>query len=102
MIHVIATVELAAGRRDDFIAAFHKIVPLVREEDGCLEYGPTVDLETNISAQDDPRKNIAVIIEKWESIEALEAHLIAPHMLEYRPKVKDMVLNMTLQILQPA
>ncbi|MCB1804272.1 MAG: antibiotic biosynthesis monooxygenase, partial [Candidatus Competibacteraceae bacterium] len=41
-------------------------------------------------------------IEKWESLAALEAHLTAPHMLEYRQKVKDFVNGSTIHILQPA
>lgn len=102
MIHVIASIEVAAGRRDEFLSEFHKIVPLVREEDGCVEYGPTVDVETNIDAQGAMRENVVTVVEKWESIEALEAHLIAPHMLEYRTRVKQLVIAAQLQILQPA
>lgn len=102
MIYVIAAVELKRGRRDDFFGEFRKIVPLVRAESGCLEYCPTVDVDTNISAQGDVRENVVTVVEKWESIEALEAHLIAPHMIEYRGKVKDMVAGTQLQILEPA
>ena len=40
MIHVIATIEVTAGRRNDLLAECRKIVPLVRQEAGCLEYGP--------------------------------------------------------------
>ena len=48
------------------------------------------------------RDDTLVIIEKWESVDALKAHLVAPHMVEYRPKVKDLVINTTLHILEPA
>ena len=48
------------------------------------------------------RDDIVVVVEKWESVAALEAHLIAPHMMEYRPKVKDFVKKVYLQILTPA
>lgn len=102
MIYVIATIELAAGRRADFLAAFKANVPHVLAEDGCLEYGPAIDLETTLPAQDDPRENTVVVVEKWDSIEALEAHLIAPHMLAYRAQVKDMVQKVQLQVLEPA
>ena len=102
MIYVIASVELKQGRRDDFLAEFRKIVPLVREEKGCLEYGPTVDVATDIAAQGDVRENVVTVVEKWESIEALENHLIAPHMMEYRGTVKGMVSGTRLQILEPA
>ena len=102
MIHVVATIEVAEGKRDQFLEEFHKLVPLVREEDGCLEYGPTIDFETNIEAQGGVRPNVVTVVEKWESIEALEAHLIAPHMIDYRGRVKEVVLSARLQVLQPA
>ena len=51
LIHVIAIVELHAGRREAFLAEFRKVVPLVLAEEGCIEYGPTVDLPTGIPAQ---------------------------------------------------
>ena len=102
MIYVIATVEIAGGRRDDFLAEFKANVPNVLEEDGCIEYGPAVDFPTNLPAQGETRDNVVVVVEKWESIETLEAHLIAPHMLEYRKRVKDIVLGASLQILEPA
>jgi len=45
---------------------------------------------------------VVTIVEKWESLEALMAHAAAPHMTEYRAKVKDIVVGSALQILQPA
>ena len=51
MIHVIATIETAPGMRDDFLAAFAELVPDVRAEQGCIEYGPAVDLATSIGDQ---------------------------------------------------
>jgi quinol monooxygenase YgiN len=102
MIQVIATIELHAGRRDAFLEIFHRLVPQVRAERGCLEYGPMIDLATTIGAQMPVRANVVVVAEKWESIAALEAHLQAPHMAEYRKTVKDLVVKVTLQVLQPA
>ena len=102
MIFVLATIELAEGRRDDFLAAFQQVVPLVRAEEGCLEYGPAVDAVTDIEKQAPLRDNTVVVVEKWESLEALNAHLVAPHMGSYREQVKDLVTGMNLQVLQPA
>lgn len=102
MIHVIATIEIADGTRDTFLKHFHDLVPLVLEEDGCLSYGPTVDVKTNFDVQVGPRDNVVTIVEAWESIAALEAHLAAPHMDAYREKVQDIVKGMTLQVLSPA
>ena len=102
MIIVLATIQIADGRRDDFVAEFHQVVPLVREEVGCIEYGPTIDAVTDIEKQEPRRENTVVIVEKWESLEALNDHLVAPHMGSYREKVADMVVGMNLQVLEPA
>lgn len=101
MIYVIATVEAKPGKRDAFLAEFHKNVPNVRAEKGCLEYGPTVDAKTDIKAQIPLRESVITIVEKWESLEALKAHLVAPHMTTYRERVRDYVVGTTLQILEP-
>ncbi len=102
MIFVVATIELQAGQRDAFLAEFQKLTPLVRAEEGCLEYGPALDVETSIPAQNEPRANVVTVMEKWEDLDALEKHLIAPHMLEYRQRVKDLVQSVALQVLEPA
>ena len=102
MIHVIATIEVTPGRRDAFLAEFHRLVPLVRAEAGCQEYGPAVDLPADIATQAPPRPDVVIVVEKWDSLDALKAHLAAPHMTEYRGRVKDLVVSARLQILQPA
>ena len=102
MIHVLATVELNPGTRDKFLAEFRKIIAPVRAEDGCLEYGPAIDVASGLSAQGPPRDNVVVVIEKWASLEALKKHLQTPHMVDYRPKVKNFVVKTTLQVLTSA
>jgi quinol monooxygenase YgiN len=101
MIFVIATAEVKPGKREAFLAEFRRNVPNVLAEKGCIEYGPTVDAKTDIKAQIPLRENVVTIVEKWESLEALQAHLGAPHMLAYRERVKDYVVGVTLQILEP-
>ena len=102
MLHVIATIELVEGQREAFLTEFRALVPKVRAEAGCLEYGPTVDMVSGIAAQGAPRKDVVTVVEKWSNLAALKAHLVAPHMEEYRPKVKHLVRSTTLQILEPA
>jgi quinol monooxygenase YgiN len=102
MIIVLATIELHPGKRSEFLTEFRKIVPKVRAEKGCGEYFPAIDTVSGLAVQGPARDDIVVVIEKWESVAALEAHLIAPHMMEYRPKVKDFVKKVSLQILSPA
>lgn len=101
MIHVIATVELNPGTRDAFLTEFRKLIADVKAEAGCIEYGPAVDAVTDIGAQARIGEDKVVIIEKWESLAHLKAHSVAPHMQAYRPRVKDFVKGMTLQILSP-
>jgi quinol monooxygenase YgiN len=102
MIYVLATIEVAAGQREELLAEFHRIVPLVRAEAGCLEYGPAIDLASGLTAQIPLRSDVVTVVEKWASLDALRAHTTAPHMQEYRRRVKDMILRVELQILQPA
>jgi quinol monooxygenase YgiN len=102
MIYVVATIELAEGKRDVFLKRVRQLVPEVRAEKGCLEYGPAIDISTGIKAQLPLRENVVVMLEKWQDEKSLEAHLSAPHMLKYREDVKGMVVKTQLQVLQPA
>ena len=102
MIYVIATVDIVDGKRSDFLEEFRKVIPQVQKEAGCIAYGPTIDVDTGIPAQKLVRDNVVTIMEKWESIEALQAHLTAPHMTTYRTRVKDLVVSTEIRILRPA
>jgi quinol monooxygenase YgiN len=102
MIHVIATIELNPGKRDQFLKVFHALMPKVQAEAGCIEYGPAVDLNTGISVQMPQRDNTVTIIEKWQDLPALKKHLAQTHMSEYRTQVKEFVKGVQLQVLQPA
>ena len=101
MIHVIATISIAPGKRAEYLEHFHRLVPFVRAEAGCLEYGPTVDAVTTIAVQVPLRPDVVTVVEKWSSLAALAAHSKAPHMDEYRAKVKDLVTGVSLQVLEP-
>jgi quinol monooxygenase YgiN len=102
MIYVIATIELASGRRAEFLQHLQANVPAVLAENGCVEYAPAVDIQTSIPAQGAARPDVVTVIEKWADVVALEAHLIAPHMIVYRAKVKDLVRHVSLQVLESA
>jgi quinol monooxygenase YgiN len=77
-------------------------MPHVLAEAGCIEYGPAVDLTTTLAIQEPVRDDVVIVVEKWESVEALYAHTRAPHMAEYRESVKDFVVSVGLQVLTPA
>ncbi len=42
-----------------------------------------------------------MVIEKWTSATALAAHAATPHMLEYRTKTKDLLVNRVIHVLSP-
>lgn len=99
MINVIATISLKPGTRAEFLEIFNANVPAVLAEDGCVGYFPAVDVDAKLDSQskDD---NAVVVIEQWESVAALHAHLEAPHMLEFRKKAGDMMTGVTLKVLE--
>jgi len=101
MIHVIATIHTAPGRRSELLTAFQELVPQVRAEKGCLEYGPTIDLDTPLGGQL-VRPDVVTVVEKWASTSALQDHLAAPHMNRFRETVKDVVTGVEIRVLQPA
>src|SRR5262245_12852891 len=101
MIHVLATITLKPGVRPAFLEVFRWLTPLVRGEAGCIEYQATIDIPTTIAVQEGPRDDVVIVVEKWESLEALYAHMTAPHMTEYRGKVKEYVQGVRLQVTEP-
>ena len=58
-------------RGSAFLDVFRWLTPLVRAEDGCIEYQATVDVPTTLAVQDGPRDDVVTVVEKWESVEAL-------------------------------
>lgn len=101
MLHVVATIELKPGTRESWLAEFRKVVPLVHAEAGCIEYGVAVDIASGLAVQPPVRENVAVVIEKWADLAALKAHLAAPHMAEYRERVKEMITGVNLLVMEP-
>jgi len=102
MIYVIATLELEPGTRSAFLAEFAKVVPLVRAENGCVEYTPAVDAETALPAQHRIGPDRVMVIEQWQSAEALATHDVAPHMQAYRSRVKALVRSREIRMLTSA
>lgn len=100
MIHVIAELHLAPGTREHFAEELRRLTPLVQAEAGCIEYRGTVEVPTGIGAQAEPRRDVVTVIEKWESEEALAAHLVAPHMLEWGARVGELMTARVIRVLQ--
>ena len=101
MINVIASISIETGSLSGFLEIFRANMLKVREEKGCVEYVPLVDIDAKLAPQI-LDENVVTIIEKWESLEALREHLEAPHMLAYREKVKNIVTGLSLKVLVEA
>jgi quinol monooxygenase YgiN len=102
MVHVIAIITAKPGKREEVLKHFRANVPAVRAEKGCIEYGAAVDAEPALPVQTKWGPDTFLVIEKWESLEALKAHAAAPHMGAYAAKVKDLLAGRVIHILSPA
>jgi quinol monooxygenase YgiN len=100
MIHVVVMVRVKDGRAQEYIDLFKSITPTVRKEKGCIEYKLTIDAPG--APADAKDSNAAVILERWESMEDLQAHLGTAHMAEYFVKQKDLVEDSKIKILVEA
>ena len=102
MIHVIAVITAKPGQRESILTHFRANVPAVRAEKGCIEYGAAVDLNPALKFQTAYGPDTFVVVEKWESPEALAAHAAAPHMAAYAAKTREFIANRAIHILQGA
>ena len=97
MIHVIATVELNPGTRDKFLAEFRNLIPDVKSEAGCIEYGPVIDAPNSPAKYGD---DTFVVVEKWESPQHLAAHAASDHMKAYGAKTRELLADRQIHIMQ--
>lgn len=101
MINVIASIHIKEGRTSEFLEIFKSNIPNVLEEKGCIAYVPTIDIPTGLPPQE-LNDRVVTVIEKWNSLEDLRTHLAAPHMIAYKEKVKGLVDNVSLKVLEEA
>ena len=104
MIHVLATIDLNLDKREPFLKLFHALVPIVHAEEGCIEYGPAIDIQSGLDVQIEQRPNTVTVIEKWDTLDALKAHLEAPHMVQFRKEAGEqgLITSISLQVLESA
>jgi quinol monooxygenase YgiN len=102
MVHVLAVITAKPGKREEVLRHFRANVPAVRAEKGCIEYGAAVDAEAALPVQTRYGADTFVVVEKWESMDALKAHAAAPHMAAYGAKTKELLASRVIHILSPA
>lgn len=99
MIHVIASIQIKQEQVSRFLEIFTSNMPAVLKEKGCIEYVPAVDVETDLPFQE-KNDHVVTVIEKWNRLEDLTAHMTAPHMRAYREKTKHLVEKTSVKILK--
>ena len=102
MIHVLASLQIKEGHLAEFIEIFKANVPNVLKENGCIAYAPAIDVASGLSVAKVLDPNLVTIVEQWNSLDDLRAHLAAPHMRTYEQRVKDIVVGKSLKVLQNA
>lgn len=102
MIHVVAIITAKPGMRAQLLEAFKANVPTVHAEKGCIEYGAAIDAEGIGSFQAKFGPDTMLVIEKWESPEALAAHGASAHMKAYGAKTRDWIASRVIHVLSPA
>ena len=102
VVHVVAIITTKPGKRGDVLDAFHANIPNVHAEDGCIEYGPTIDTTGVGGIQTEIGPDSFIVIEKWESLDHLKAHAVSPHMAKYAAKVRAMLESRVIHVLSPA
>lgn len=100
MIHVLVFVTTQPGMRAQVLEAFQANVPAVLAEDGCIAYEATIDVAGMPPSRGSVGDDTFVVIERWASVAALQAHAASPHMAAYGAKVKDWTASRTIHVLQ--
>ena len=101
MIQVVTTVELIPDCSGAFLRVLNEIVPKVKDEEGCLAYEAMLDVDAGMPTQGKLRPNTVTLVEAWANMEALHAHLQAPHMANFREAAKEYIQDVRHQVLQP-
>lgn len=102
MIHVLAIITAYPGRRDRILDAWRANAGAVRAEAGCLAYDAVVDVGDGAPAFARFGADTFVVVERWESTQALQAHAVAPHMKAYAAHVREWTAKRAIHVLEPA
>jgi quinol monooxygenase YgiN len=101
MIHVVAVIKAKPGQREKILDAFRANRPAVLAEQGCVAYDATIDAAGMPTSRASFGADGFVVIERWETLAALQAHAVAPHMAAYGAKVKEWVEDRMIHVLEP-
>ncbi|MDR1967290.1 MAG: antibiotic biosynthesis monooxygenase [Burkholderiaceae bacterium] len=101
MIHVVAVIAAHPGQRAKILEALAANRAAVLAEAGCIEYTTVIDATGLPSSSGTLGADTLMVIEKWESLAALQAHGKSAHMVAYSAKTREFVAKRTIHILEP-
>ncbi|ABF63928.1 putative quinol monooxygenase [Ruegeria sp. TM1040] len=91
---VIAELKTAYERRDTLLEFVQTLAAHSRAEPGCLSYRPMLDVD---------QAGTIVIVEKWQSAAALEAHGQTAHMADFKAELGGVEVSIeTFDIANPS
>jgi quinol monooxygenase YgiN len=102
MIRVVAIITAKPGRREALMELFRANMPAVHAEQGCVEYEPFVDAAGFGGFQAPIGPDAFVVLETWESADALKAHSASPHMAAYGKASKELIESRKIHIFERA
>ena len=92
MIYVIATITIKPGSAASVFEAADPCVKATRKETGCISYDLTQSMHD---------ENTLIFVERWESYDNLKNHFNEPHMLLWREKGAEFILDRNIEIINP-
>jgi len=98
MLNVIVDMRIREGRMQEFLAACAELRPLVLGEAGCHGYEYTRDVASPFNPELPIEADRVTLLERWESLEALKAHLETPHMKASGTKMKGMRVSVDIRL----
>jgi quinol monooxygenase YgiN len=101
MIHVVAVITAHPGQRAKILEALAANRAAVLAEDGCIEYTAVTDAASLPPSPGSLGADTLVVIEKWASLAALQAHGKSAHMAAYSAKTREFTAKRMIHILEP-
>lgn len=99
-VYVLCRFDLQPGKKDAYAEAVRTITDAVRHEKGCRFYSLVGDAETDMKNQMTFGPDVLWMVECWDSVDALKAHLAAPHMKAFGPKARTLRKSGTFHVLK--
>jgi len=78
MLVIAGTIQIDPAKLDEAAEAARVMMKATRAEEGCEAYVFSQSLET---------PGLIHVFEQWKDQAALEAHFVAPHMIEFQGKM---------------